>query len=420
MRHTVPIALAVLLALSLPVSAVGTAGSSSIATNADDNETTFRFQNSAVSVEGDHAQLEGTPNRLVLQGDGETTYANLTLDFGLMVASHDESIRTDHRMYALETSLTDIEGNENRTEAINAELKRIEERIEDLREREREIVTAHAAGEASEDEVLRTLARNHYEARVLQQALDDLDRQSNGIVDISDSVEAFAAELEVYRSPIRTDIESSLRGVDESDESADATPMILLESASNGLTLSTLDGDTYIRETTRYDNRVRDRPDQIGTMDKARRTAQELYPWAFETTSGTYTIKHETNKLYQVQAMSHDQGHLTVYFGGGANAVYHERQTLDLDSIPIESADSMSTANLTATFERTPDTAPAKITVTESDDGAPVDATIVVDGTVIGETDANGELWFVPPTDGFELTVRTESESLKAIEFSRR
>lgn len=425
MRHPVPIVLAVLLALSLPVSAIGTAGSAgsaTVANESDDEEQTFQFQNPSVSVEGDHAQLEGTPNRLVLRGDGKTAYATPTLDFGLAVSSQDESIHTDYRTYAFENSLGEIEGDENRTEAVVAELERIEERIENLRERERGIVAANAAADSdvSEEEVLRTLARNYYEAQVLQRALNDLDRQSAGIVDISDSVDALTAELEVYRGPIRTDIERAIRGVDESDDAAEPNPTILLESASNGLTLSMLDGDTYVRETTRYDNRARDRSDQIRTMDNARATAQELYPWAFETTSGTYTIKHGATNLYQVQALSHDQGQLTVYFDGGSNAVYHERQTLDIDSIPIETTDSMSSDNVTATLERTPDTAPARITVTESESETPVNATVAVDGTVVGQTGEDGKLWFVPPTDGFELTVRAESTSLNAVEFPRR
>lgn len=422
MRHSVPIILAVLLALSLPVSAIGTAGSAGSASvaNESDEEQTFQFQNPSVSVEGDHAQLEGTPNRLILRGDEKTAYTTPTLDFGLAVSSHDESINTDYQTYAFGNSLGEIEDDENRTEAVVAELERIEERIEKLRAREQEIVAANAAGDVSEEEVLRTLARNYYEAQVLQRALNDLDEQSAGIVDISDSVDALAAELEVYRGPIRADIERSLRGVDESDDTAESNPTILLESASDGLTLSMLDGDTYVRETTRYDNRARDRSDQIRTMDNARSTAQELYPWAFETTSGTYTIKHEATKLYQVQALSHDQGRLTVYFDGGSNAVYHERQTLDIDSIPIETTDSMSSENVTATLERTPDTAPARITVTESESETPVNATVAVDGTVVGETGEDGTLWFIPPTDGFELTVRTGSTSLNAVEFPRR
>ncbi|QRV13631.1 hypothetical protein JMJ58_11750 [Haloterrigena salifodinae] len=426
MRHPVPIILAALLALSLPVSAVGTAGtagstgSATVANESDDEEQTFQFQNPSVSVEGDHAQLEGTPNRLVLRGDGKTAYATPTLDFALAVSSHDESIHTDCRTYAFENSLGEIEDDENRTEAVVSELERIEERVEKLREREQAIVAANAAGDVSEDEVLRTLARNSYEAQVLQQALNDLDDQSAGIIDISDSVDALTAELEVYRGPIRTDIERSIRGVDESDDAPESNPTILLESAPDGLTLSMLDGDTYVRETTRYDNRARDRSDQIRTMDNARTTAQELYPWAFETTSGTYTIKHEATNLYQVQALSHDQGQLTVYLDGGSNAVYHERQTLDRDSIPIETTDSMSSDNVTATLERTPDTAPARITVTESESETPVDATVSVDGTVVGETGEDGKVWFVPPTDGFELTVRAESTSLNAVEFPRR
>lgn len=437
MRYTVPIALAVLLALSLPISAVGTAGSvesAGSATAANNGESTFQFQSPSVTVRGDHAQLDGTPNRLVLEGDRRTVSATPMFDFGFAVASQDDSIRTDYRTYTFENSFDDIENDTKRTEAVIAELERVEDRIENLREREQEIVAAHADGEASEDEVLRVLARNYYEARELERALEDIEERvpeetegleealavfhdrDEGAVELKDTRRDFTSELAVYTSPIRTEIGSILRG----DETERSIRTVSIESSQTGLVLSAVDSNEYLREATRYDNRDLDQIDQVETMATAQDLARDLYPWAFDTTSGISSTNHDLIKLYTVQATAHDHGQLLVYVDGGTGDIYHERQTLDLGSVPIETTDSMSGENVTATLERTPDTAPAAITVTKSDGQTPVDATIVVNGTEVGETDSNGELWFVPPTDGFEVTVKTDSQSLNASVASSR
>lgn len=413
MRHPVSIVLVVLLALSLPVSAVGTAGtagSASVATESDD-ERTFQFQRPTVTIDGDHAQLEGTPNRLVLHGDGETATVTPTPDFGLAAASHDDSIRTDYRSFAFEREFEDLEGEENKTEAVVTELERIEQRIEDIREREHEIVEAHANGELSDHELLRTLSRNYHEARELQRALEELDRVTGDTVDTTEPVTDFTAELNVYTSPIRTEVDAGVRGVDDED---DSVPLISIESGQDGLVLSMIDEDGYVREATRYDNRDLDRTDQVRTMDNARDYAQDLYPWAYEARSRSSTTNHGLIQLYMYHPSSHAFGDLIVYIDGGTGSVYHERQELDLDRIPIETTDTMATENLSAALEQTPGTTPAKITVTEPETETPVDATVVVNGTVVGDTNDDGELWFAPPADEYELTVRTESESLNA------
>lgn len=430
MRHPVSIVLAVLLVLSLPVSAVGTAGTAGSATAVQDSadESTYQFQSPTVSVRGDHAQLDGTPNRLVLGSDRETTHATPTPDFGLTVASQDDSIHIDYRNYAFERSFEELENDTRRSEAIIAELERIEDHMETLREREQEVVAAHAAGEASEEEVLRTVARNYYEARELERVLDQLRAKAPsetevfkealaeyhgrevGEVDLTDTNRDFTAELAVYTSPIRTAIASTLRG----DEPERSFQTVAVDSARNGLVLAAIDGDEYIREATRYDNRDLNQLDQVESMSRAQDIAEELYPWAFDTTSGISNTNHDLVKMYTVQATSHDQGQLTAYVDGGTGSIYHERQTLELDSVPIETTDSMANRNATATLGRTPGIAPAAITVTNTNSDIPIDATILVDGTVVGETGEDGELWFVPPTDGFDLTVQTESESLNA------
>ena len=412
MRHPVVIVLVVLLVLSLPVSVVGTAGSANVADDADD--TTYQFQSPTITVDGDHAQLEGTPNRLVLHGERTTAYGTPTLDFGIATASQDDALRSDYRTFDFEAEFEDLESDENRSEVIVAELDRIERQIEELRERERTVAAAHATGDASENEVLRTIARNYYTAQHLQRALADLERRSDGIVDISDSVDTATAELETYQGPIRTEISSSLQGIDESGGSTEASPMILLKSGTDGLGLSMLDSNTYVSEMTRYDNRQPDRTVGIETMDEARDFAGELYPWAFETTSGTTTYKYGTNGHYLVEASSHDQGQLSVYVDGGTETIYHERQTLDVESVPIETINAMENEELNVTLKRTPGIAPAVITATDPADQSPINATVIVNGTTVGETGDDGQLWFVPPNDGFELSVQSGSTSLNA------
>lgn len=405
MRRSVPVVALglVLLALSLPIAAVGTVGPAAVATDVDDPV----LQSPSVSVDGDHAQLAETPNRLVLHGETATVQVTPTIDAGVAFASGDEAIRTDYRTFAFESTFADLEDETNRTDAVVAEVDRIEQRVADLRDREQAVVAAHADGEASDRAVLRTVATNYYEAQELQRALERIDDEVGDAVDMDDPVRDFSAELEVYTGPIRTDVATTVRGDDPS------ASLVAIESGADGLVLSTIDGDEYVREATRYDNRQPNYPDRVGSMQSARELAQELYPWAFETTSALSSTNHGFVQLYGVEAPAHDHGELAVYVDGGTEAIYHERQTLDIDAVPIETTDTWGTANLTATLERPAGTAPATITVTDGNE-TPIDATIAVDDTVVGETGADGSLRFVGPADGFELSVETESDSVNA------
>jgi len=251
----------------------------------------------------------------------------------MQLANQDESIRSDYRSFSFESRFSEFENDTARSEAIETELERIDDRIRTLRDREREAATAHADHNASETVVTRALARNYYEALELRQALEELETHAESVDDQSVPVRDYTAELGLYTSPLREEISERLHGVDDSERAFDT---VLLETSQDGLVLSAIDTDTkeYVREATRYDNRDLNRSDQIETIRTARDTAVDLYPWAFESTSGTSSSKYGAVQLYRVEATAHPQGRLTVYLDGGTGTVSHERQTLDFDQIP--------------------------------------------------------------------------------------
>ncbi|ELY53626.1 DUF7096 domain-containing protein [Natronolimnohabitans innermongolicus] len=408
MRNTVPVVVLVLVALSMPISAVGTAGAGSASASplaTVDDGTTISGETNL--VRGDHAQLDDAPNRLVIHGETRTSHATPTLDFSYVAASQDESIRTDQRAFAFETDFEALEDEDEREAAAVAELERLEDRVEELRERENDIVSDHADGEVTDDELLRALASSHAEAEALKHALDRLDAQVGTAADVSGKADNLADELTVYTDSLRGDIDAALRGAD--DENRAAQPY-LLETGEDGLVVATItDDENFVREATRYDNRDPDGTEWITAMDEAREETRELYPWAFDTTDGTSTIRYSEVQLFQVQATSHDQGYLSVYLDGSTEQVFHEHQTLDLNRVPLERAEEIVGEDVTAAIDHTADTAPASIVTVETDGGEPADTTVRVDGTVMGETGADGELWFVPPSDDYELAVTTDS-----------
>jgi len=52
------------------------------------------------------------------------------------------------------------------------------------------------------------------------------------------------------------------------------------------------------------------------------------------------------------------------------------------------------------------------VTVTDPESGDPLEASVSIDGAPLGETGEDGELWVVPPTEEFELNVRTADASI--------
>lgn len=408
MKGAIPAVLAAVLLSSLfamPLVAAGPSGEAHGGVGTTD-------QMSAVQqAPSDPISVENTTNRLTLPNAGETERVEHGSDLGLGLASTDDALRIDHELYVLSDGAFDEANTTERREMAERAHERIQDRIDELEEREHEAVRSHANGERSTVELTQTLLRSYNEANELEAALDQLENRARRVSGYSlsrNELRADRAVLEAYQTQPRTNLAIATQNTQPGTEYEFA-----LRTTENGYSIATIEDQTYLVETIRFDNRDTTQPDQFQEFESFYHS-NELYPWASEATGDSPTFHdHSSERHFYWLEYVHDQGNLEVYLDAGTGNVYREIQKLSVDELPITAEDQWSEAGLEITLNETPADGPTEITVREASSGDPQRATISIDGVEIGETDGeDGTLWYVPPTDDYELGVETSTRAI--------
>ncbi len=400
MTRVVSALFASLLVLSLPAMAMA----GTMPADAPPPEMTLEESPTDGLVDAD-----GTTNRLTLDPGVRSGHVEPGPDLATALAGDDDAIRADVVLFSLESAFDDLD-DEERAAAIEAAHERIDDRIDALERRERAAVREHADGEITDERLLSTLVGNHNDAEGLDAVLAELVAHADRVPGYDAAeIEDARAPLEVFRTDLRESLDGGVHGEPDVDRRA-----ITLESSQDGVTLATIEGDRYVRETTRFDNRDRGLADGVGGIGNAiDRFEEELYPWTAENLVGT-TVFSEARaaQLYSTE-MSTPQGDMTAYLDGGTGNVYHEVQRLTLSELPSTPADrSWTNGSLELSVERTPVNGPIQVTVTDTEDNASVDASVLVDGDERGTTD-DGSLWLVPPDGDAEITAEADGERVE-------
>lgn len=405
--------LALVLVLSLPSTTVGSAMSATETGNDWDGSATHAtLQQETDGTQSTPVSIENTTNRLPLSGTVQSSHVEYNADLGAALASADDELRIKHEQYVLADTEFESATPAERRERIDEAYARIQDQIDTLEQREREAVRAHANGERSATEVLGTIARNYHKAETLDAALADLEAKAYRTSNYSLSNEVLGADravLDFRRTPIRADLAAALQNPETESSS------VLLETSQNGYRLSMIDGGNYLTETVRFDNRDRTQPDQFEGYESIER-ADELYPWAAETISDPFPNMqaHSTERGFYSIEYFHEHGTLEIHLDAGTGNVYHEVQELSISSLPMTDRETWSESEdgLELTLNKTAGNGPVEVTVTDSQTGDPVRATISIDGVRVGETNPDdGSLWIVPQTGEYELTARTATNN---------
>ncbi|WP_249361440.1 hypothetical protein [Haloterrigena sp. H1] len=392
MNRSIPPLLALLLVSSLTVvPGMATSGSSAGAPAA------MSVQHQVATIDPANSGLQTVPNttnRLSLEGASRSEYTEYGPDLGVALASTDDELRIDHTQYvALDRQFDDATATEQ-SALLQTAYERLKDRSDTLRTREEQAVKAHATGELSNTQLLKTLLRNHQEAAAISESFDELEERSDRVPGSSLSVADQQDKLEMHRSRIREQLWSNAYG-------NDAIGYISVETSEKGYVLETLSED-YLREATRFDNRDTSRATQFADLPEAYEHSLDLYPWAYNTGQSPAVNEYTTVQLYQINH-DHEQGELKAYLDGGTGDIHRERQTLDPDTLPTIRQQEWQKDGHKLTVDKTAANGPQKVTVVDQD-GEPVTATITIGGFEVGETNADGSLWYVPPSTGYELT----------------
>lgn len=411
MNSATPVVLAMLLVTSLLAMPVIAAGPEADDATRDAPDSQFQ-QLTLQQASSSPVEAEDTTNRLQPSGeirDERTTYGT---DLGLALASVDDHLRVDHEQYTIVDSEFDDATADERKNMVREADNRISERTEALAEREREAVRDHEAGDSTDTELIQTLLRNYHEAAVLWDALDELDNDRTDAIPgyglSNKQVRADKAALDLHQTSLRASL-------DQSSQSSgwDEQPDVRIQTSENGYSLSMIEGDMYVLETVRFDNRNTSAENQFEEYSNSEtmEAATEHYPWAGGEQSWSSFNDYGEQNLYFVE-MEDDRNHLKVYLDGGTGEVYRESQELALDSLPEYDSESWINDDIELTLTETPVNGPVEVRVADMVSDEPERATVSMNGEVLGETDEDGTLWLLPPLDEYHVTVETDSGSV--------
>ncbi|WP_323172036.1 hypothetical protein [Natrialba sp. PRR66] len=403
MNNAAPALLALLLVCSLPAMTVVAASPEQEASTDSSANQHYRLQEETQTTP---VVIENTTNQLPLSGGIQGSHAETGADLGTSLASSSIQMQVDYEQYALVDQEFAQATNDEQVAMIQAAYNRTQERIESLDERERTAVRAHADGDLSDTELIQVYLETYHEAVALSDLLTDLKVRADQVSDYSLPAQQPRTDqktLDFYTSTIRTNIADASQSIRSGN-----TYEYRIQTSQDGYRLSTLSGDSYLIETARFDNRDTTEQNQYRSQDEAQERLKELYPWTLSH-RGSHTQDNSVENFYWL-SLDHPHGELSTYLDGGTGDIYQEIQVVSADSLPtVESKTKSWNSSFEVTLNKTPAHGPVELTATDVDTGEPIQATIMIDGVEIGETDENGQLEYLPPTEAYDLAINGES-----------
>ncbi|WP_396610868.1 hypothetical protein ACH9L7_11640 [Haloferax sp. S1W] len=292
-----------------------------------------------------------------------------------------------------------------RQQLILGEINQIEQRAIALQSAQRNAIEAYNSGGISARELLVELARIDAEARELNERRIELREISAQTPDFSVDPGRLAAlerELDTFTGPVREQAVSVLTG-------AETPTRFFVRTSEDGLVLSVITDDTYIREAYRSD--LRNRDESGVTPTEALDKVAENYPYVWDsraTQNGADVVGAGNSYLVRV---NHDRGQLFAYVDSGSAKVFKEAQIRPLDTISNGTMATEVKDGLNLSVNRTYPGGPLRIQLTETETGDPVDANVTIgleasrESSLLGRTGADGTIWTVSPGSRFTITV---------------
>lgn len=317
-----------------------------------------------------------------------------TLDVGAAVSLARADAGAQLDQYAYEAELKE---SDNTTAAIDAALNRIDNRSIEISQAEREAWRAFVNGTIDEEQLRRQLAETSTAAISLLAWLDEIGPMIEPRTPRQHWIDRLRRNLGPYDGPVRSRIAGELRG----DVREHAT---YVSASPDGITLSTIVGGQYIRETYRYDRQSfpAARLSELSRLSEL----QEMVVDQYNLGSGRPTLDSIGNLVY-IFGFQIDTGSISAFLDVGTEQVYYEVQRRMLGRLDGQRHKVVVQNGTRMVVNRSYAGGPLRIATYHNETGDPVSSTIEVGGRNL-TTGADGVLWALVPRAGqYEITART-------------
>jgi hypothetical protein len=317
-----------------------------------------------------------------------------------------EGVTTQYRLERLESALENADTDAERRALIQREIDWAADRTTALVERERAARAAYAAGDITAAEYLTTVGSSHAAAESIEAFLGDGNSQlalypfadTRNYGELTTQISQNRARIQTLIGPVRDRAAAVVQGDREQAQ--------VHVTIGDGVMLSTIEGDRYVRETVRPGNL-----DEATASYDPVQYVSRTYPW---TVNNSRAASYSLLGQYAVQfSTSHSHGDLEIYYDVSTERVFVERQQLRLSETPVTYESSTSANNTTLLVSRTYTGGPVNVRV-ENATGGGIDAPVTLDGADLGSTGADGELWATSPGGEYEVSVAVDGETLNA------
>jgi hypothetical protein len=315
------------------------------------------------------------------------------VDFGVNATSM--RLETDSTV----ERISSVEQPDQRQRLLLGALNRIEQQAITLSGDQRSAIEAYSDGRITARTLLVRLASVGARANALEERrtrLNELAEETEGFSYSSQRVESLRRELATLTGPVRTHAIRTIRG--------DVPPgRFYVATAPESVVLSTISERTYVREVYRGDLRNQDE-NRLSPQDAVNTTARS-YPEIWQRKSDYTVLGAGDNYLVRVP---YGTGSLSAFVDSGSGDVFKEYQRRSLNRSIVNETRSKTQNGLELTVSRSYPGSPLYVNLTDADTGDPVEANVTIgpaenDSTLIGRTDADGELWTVAPDYRFTI-----------------
>jgi hypothetical protein len=386
MKDALAVALAALLVCSLPAMAVP----------------------GGTPVGHDGPQAVGAPDEEWIE-PADDPVANGVDTAGIDVSAtlDNDAIRLESRYetHRLDARLDRADSDAERRAIIREETAALSDTVEELRERERDAYRAYADGEIGERELLIELATVHATGVVLEEAVEGLVEHAEGVPDAAaeDEFEAMAVETETVQGPVREQVVDALRG--ETDRTR-----VYVESDGGGIVLASVGDGSFHREADVVDARDPAGEPVLESLGDSEERIAELYPEIFADARWSYSeVGHGVHR----STGEYSAGTITVYIDQSTADVFREHLTVGLDEVETTPLGSETEDDARLAVEGSTPGGPLVISLDDASADVPLSGQITVDGTYVGETDDEGELWVVAPREEVTITAVVGSTTIE-------
>ncbi|MFB6106917.1 MAG: hypothetical protein ABEJ70_08085 [Halobacteriaceae archaeon] len=353
----------------------------------------------AATTDG-HVTPSNTTAVLRSAAGGRAEFVSPSVDLSVALGGQRADLDARFRTYALNERYETSDSAAGRRALLSASLDRVEDRLGDVTADERRTRRAYVNGTTTGADYLATLSRLSATAGELQRRLTQVQNYARRVPDtqrIEQRAARDEAELVMLQGPVRARATEAFEGTSRPDR-------FYLAASRTGVALSRLDdrNGTYVREAADRANfrpAVQTRPSEREMLDRI----DALYPWGWNHSS--HVFSESGRGIYRV-VITHDHGQLTAYIDGSTRNVFSEVQTKFVGGLPTGPGTAVRRGDGALAVNRTYPGGPLRVLATNAT-GAPRDAVVRVNGTVVGETGDDGVLWTVGPSGQYVVSATT-------------